>query len=230
MSVLMVSPTPTHPQDAGNRARIFRLAEELRSLGADPFFLYYGTEPADLGAMRAFWGERLRVVPAKAGPTPPRGRWNALSARLGKRPAPGPVDVDAWCSPDLEEAAVRLHAAHRFRVIWVEYVFLSEGPVPVRRLRAQGHRCQRRLFRTVRDDKTGSHGPGMVLYDPGDGKERAGPGQQGRRDPGKGRLYFPGHGPAPCRDDRTFPPGPSGARRSFPGTGSCSSPPTIPAT
>ncbi len=125
MSVLMVSATPTHPPDAGNRARIFRLAEELRSLGGDPFFLYYGTEPADLGAMRAFWGERLCVVPAKAGPKPPRGRWNALAARLGKRPSPGPVDVDAWCAPDLEEAALRLHTTHRFRIIWVEYVFLS---------------------------------------------------------------------------------------------------------
>lgn len=126
MSVLMISPTPTHPPDAGNRARIFRLAEEIRDLGGDPFFLHYGMEASDLEAMRDYWGERLCHVPPGASPFPRGGRREAIRARFRKRSFPAPLDVDAWCAPELEEAARRLHAVHRFQVVWIEYVFLSK--------------------------------------------------------------------------------------------------------
>ena len=136
MRVLMISPTPTHPQDAGNRARIFHLAEELRRLGCDLSFLYYAMEDADIEAMREYWGERLYVLLGSAKTRRRRVRRNDSRARLknwlggfgvgGTLTTAAPMNVDAWGAPDLEEAARRLHAAHEFQVIWIEYVFLSK--------------------------------------------------------------------------------------------------------
>jgi polysaccharide biosynthesis protein PslH len=135
MKVLMISPTPSHPQDAGNRTRIFRLADELRSLGCDLFLLYYAMEDADYEAMREYWGDRLCILLGSARTLRRRVRRDDLRAgfknRLrgfgigGSLTSPGPKDVDAWCGPDLEEAVRRLHLIHDFRVIWIEYVFLS---------------------------------------------------------------------------------------------------------
>ena len=126
----MVSPTPTHPQDAGNRARIFRLAEEFRSLGNEPFFLYYGTEAADLDAMRAYWGENLVIQPSRGrAPGSPRTRLEEALRRTrpGRLlPSRGPVGVDDWYVPGLGKTALRLHSQEEFQVAWVEYVFLSK--------------------------------------------------------------------------------------------------------
>lgn len=130
LRVLMVSPTPTHPQDAGNRARIFRLAEELRSLGNEPFFLYYRMEAADLDEMRAFWGKRLAVLPGLGkAPDSLRTRLKEAFRKIGSgriRPRRGPGGVDDWYPPDLGETALQLHSQVKFHVIWIEYVFLSK--------------------------------------------------------------------------------------------------------
>jgi len=130
LRVLMVSPTPTHPQDAGNRARIFQLAEEFRSLGNELFFLYYGMEAADLDEMRAYWGERLVILPGRGkAPGSLKTRLKDALRKLGPGrtlPPGGPNDVDDWYLPDLGETALRLHSREKFQVVWIEYVFLSK--------------------------------------------------------------------------------------------------------
>ena len=42
--ILVISPTPTHPQNAGNRIRIYNLVSNLKELGHDVHFLYEGRE------------------------------------------------------------------------------------------------------------------------------------------------------------------------------------------
>ncbi len=130
LRILMVSPTPTHPQDAGNRARIFRLAEEIRGLGNELSFLYYGTEPADLDEMRAYWGQRLVIQPSRGkAPNSPRTRLEETLQKIGMGdilPSRSPSGVDDWYGPGLGKAAARLHSRERFQVVWIEYVFLSK--------------------------------------------------------------------------------------------------------
>lgn len=130
LRILMVSPTPTHPQDAGNRSRIFRLAEELRGLGNELFFLYYGTEPADLDEMRTYWGSRLVIRPSRGkAPNSPRTRLEEAIRKIGAGdilPSRGPDGVDDWYGPGLGRTAARFHSREKFQVVWIEYVFLSK--------------------------------------------------------------------------------------------------------
>lgn len=44
IEILVVSPTPTHPQDHGNRKRIFELCSELKGQGAKIHFVHYASE------------------------------------------------------------------------------------------------------------------------------------------------------------------------------------------
>ncbi len=43
-NILIFSPTPSHPQSAGNRIRIFNLAKYLQNMGNDIHFVYYTQE------------------------------------------------------------------------------------------------------------------------------------------------------------------------------------------
>lgn len=45
--ILLVSPTPTHPQTAGNRTRVDGLLSGLRELGHDVYFCHIRSEPGD---------------------------------------------------------------------------------------------------------------------------------------------------------------------------------------
>ena len=61
--LLVITPTPTHPQNAGNRARIFNLLKAIQDRGVEVHVLYDGSElgsdhvkrAADIAAMRKYW-------------------------------------------------------------------------------------------------------------------------------------------------------------------------------
>jgi glycosyltransferase involved in cell wall biosynthesis len=63
LKILVVSPTPTHPQNAGNRARIFNLLRNLKKLGHEVHLFYLDREHSqshvgatpDVEAMRQCW-------------------------------------------------------------------------------------------------------------------------------------------------------------------------------
>ena len=134
--ILMVSPTPTHPQDAGNRTRIFHLAEQLRNLGGNLYFVYYEMEEADLKGMQKYWGERILIFPSKKRVLNGFTTLNSLLSKLHEwlrgigieQPdLDGRVrGVDDWCPPSLEKMVRRLHSKEKFEMVWVEYVFLSK--------------------------------------------------------------------------------------------------------
>lgn len=58
LKVLVVSPTPTHPTTAGNRARILNLCTLLRSAAHDVHFLHVQRERGNDSAMAASFGSR----------------------------------------------------------------------------------------------------------------------------------------------------------------------------
>ncbi|MBV1901335.1 MAG: glycosyltransferase [Kordiimonadaceae bacterium] len=65
MQVLVTSPIPTHPQNHGNRARVYSLCRTLQQRGYKVHFVYGGLEgvsPEQELAMRATW-DHVYIVP-----------------------------------------------------------------------------------------------------------------------------------------------------------------------
>jgi glycosyltransferase involved in cell wall biosynthesis len=126
MQILVVSPTPSHPQDAGNRARIHAVLSGLRTAGHSITLCLLDREkvaPEDLDSMREAWDELILV---------PHDR------KLEKPSLGTTYGLDDWIQPPLEDALQAL-AARRpgFDMVLVEYVFLSRAftffPAPNRR-------------------------------------------------------------------------------------------------
>ena len=69
LKILIISPTPTHPQNAGNRVRIYTLLRNLQKLGHEVHFLYFDREhnhshvsaKPDIKAMSRYWNEFVYV-------------------------------------------------------------------------------------------------------------------------------------------------------------------------
>jgi polysaccharide biosynthesis protein PslH len=127
MKVLIVSPVPTDPMIAGNRARVAALYAALVGLGLDVTFAYAPYESSDIEAMRVRLGPHLRVLRATPPPFPkfvPRLQrkisrtFGLASAHLWR--------VDEWFDEALTSQILRLQAEERFDSVLIEYVFLSE--------------------------------------------------------------------------------------------------------
>lgn len=130
MKILVVSPVPTDPPDAGNRVRIATLAQALSTSGHDVHFAYVPMEQADTAAMAARFGPaRLHTLPwARRG----GARLLALRAlrklgRLLQLDAGYMLGLDEWYDERITPALRDLHAAHRFDAVLVEYVFMSKA-------------------------------------------------------------------------------------------------------
>ncbi|MCI0616683.1 hypothetical protein L0244_27200, partial [bacterium] len=61
--ILVISPIPTHPQNAGNRARVYSLLSNLRDMNHDVHFLHLKRELGDDKLMQEFWGDKFYSVP-----------------------------------------------------------------------------------------------------------------------------------------------------------------------
>ncbi|HZF77684.1 MAG TPA: glycosyltransferase [Acetobacteraceae bacterium] len=116
MRILVISPTPSHPQDAGNRARIHAVLSALKAAGHQIhlcLLLREGMPPSALDAMRAAWDEVVTVP----------------HDRRAERPGLGEVfGLDDWVQPAAEAAWAELAARHPgFDMVIVQYVFLSKA-------------------------------------------------------------------------------------------------------
>jgi glycosyltransferase involved in cell wall biosynthesis len=125
-SILVISPTPSHPQDAGNRARIFNLTSELAHRGHAVSFLFLGFESGDDAAMDAAWS-RLFHLPVHLG----LRRFslealNLLLSLLSPRLAL-PFRVDDWYPSSLDPWLRRHLRDNRYDAVIVNYVFLSKA-------------------------------------------------------------------------------------------------------
>jgi polysaccharide biosynthesis protein PslH len=127
MKLLMVSPVPTDPITAGNRARVSTLLTLLTRLGHDVTFAYVPYEPADHDAMRNRLGERLRVLRSDAPPFPTfSGRVKRKLARVLRLRSAHLWDVDEWFDDRLLPQAAALQKLEQFDSVLIEYVFLSK--------------------------------------------------------------------------------------------------------
>ena len=116
MRVLVVSPTPSHPQDAGNRARIHALLSALKAAGHAIhlcLLLRENPSPEAVAAMREAWDEVIEVPHDRSREARSLGELNA---------------IDDWILPETEGALANLAARDPgFDLVLVEYVFLSKA-------------------------------------------------------------------------------------------------------
>ena len=130
MKILVVSPTPTHPTTAGNRARIYTLTEALRADGHQVHFAYVPLESADTAAMLAWFGEGQFHLLLYKRPQSMMGvsaRLRRKALKLLHREAGYLWGLDDWYDDGLQEQLFALHRAHRFDSVFVEYVFMSKA-------------------------------------------------------------------------------------------------------
>jgi glycosyltransferase involved in cell wall biosynthesis len=127
MKLLIISPVPTDPQSAGNRARVSNLISTLEHLGHDVTFAYVPYEAADHKAMERRLGNRLHVLKSEGPPFQSLARKTKrkIQRTLGLRSA-HLWRVDEWFDDGLISQVTSLHDAQRFDAVLIEYVFLSK--------------------------------------------------------------------------------------------------------
>ena len=124
--ILVISPTPTHPQNAGNRARIFSLLSALRSAGHQIGVAFVEMEDGDLATMKATW-DFFRVLPCRRPPGRQLKRWHdTLMKAFGIRRVM-PFGIDDWFDISLLPLLDEIRNQFRPEVVLVEYAFLSKA-------------------------------------------------------------------------------------------------------
>lgn len=119
LRILVVTPTPSHPQDYGNRRRIYRICKTLQEQGASITFVHYPAEqewrdtpPSDARrAMQQAWDEYYEVTPTRP----------LHASSIGKDHL-----IDEWWDPGIGEFLKNLQRARTFDIVIVNYVWLSK--------------------------------------------------------------------------------------------------------
>jgi len=125
MKILAISPTPTHPQNAGNRARIFNLLHAIKEMGHEVFFLHVQAEPGDMKAMQEYWQDRFTSLPYS--PAPPFfHRLKRILVSL-KTSHPNFRYIDDQYDSHIDREVRALHQREHFDAVLAEYVFFSKA-------------------------------------------------------------------------------------------------------
>jgi glycosyltransferase involved in cell wall biosynthesis len=126
--ILVISPIPTHPMIAGNRARIERLLVNLKEMGHEVHFLYVNTEPekADRAHMCSVWGENFYFFPYRY-PRRTLGRYLSRFRFLFEKGFLSILPVDYQYDSSLDEFLYTLSAKKKFDVVLVEYIFWTRA-------------------------------------------------------------------------------------------------------
>lgn len=129
MKILMLSPVPTHPPIAGNRARILTLADSLIAAGHALHFAWAALEEGDRIAMMKHFDSQFTElkyqVPKAVSSVSARLRRSVLR-RMGQASA-HVWSVDDWYDRGLTDQLKALQAQYGFEAVFVEYVFMSKA-------------------------------------------------------------------------------------------------------
>ncbi len=125
MKILWISPTPSHPQNAGNRAHIFSMGKRILAAGHNVTFLLYGQEQVTDEAkaeMASFWAQFV-FIPHRTG-----NRQKTQKEMWG---------IDDWFNIDIESAIRYLQGQNEYDVVYCEYVFSVKHLLSFRRTRSR---------------------------------------------------------------------------------------------
>jgi hypothetical protein len=114
MQILVTSPIPSHPQNHGNRARVYYLCKLLQKRGFQIHFVYGGLEglqPEQEAAMRACW-EHVHIVPHSPGARRQSGRNHHK--------------IDDWYVEDVTRITERILKIWKIDYCLANYVWFSK--------------------------------------------------------------------------------------------------------
>ena len=114
MNILWFSPTPSHPQNAGNRSRIFALVKYFQNQGHHITFAYFtqeGNDPEAIAAMETEWDDFYLI------PFLTRSRKKSHGELWG---------TDDWYDRTITDAICSLLRNRTFDVVFCEYIFQSK--------------------------------------------------------------------------------------------------------
>jgi len=123
--VLFVSPTPSHPQDAGNRARIFQIASLIKRYGHELHFCHIVHSPGNLHEMINYWDRYINIPPNFTYKSEIIRSWNwRIAQRLPRLTIP--YGVDDWIPNDCVKKVKNALGNTQYDIVIVNYVFLSK--------------------------------------------------------------------------------------------------------
>jgi glycosyltransferase involved in cell wall biosynthesis len=126
--ILVISPTPSHPQDIGNRARIFALLSELQRLGHKIHFLFLEITglKSDIKAMEQQWEGFWKITYHLPFSPPLLKKWYDFILRIlgGKRVLP--YRIDDWFDNSICSPVREISGSLNPNIVMVEYVYLSK--------------------------------------------------------------------------------------------------------
>lgn len=126
--LLIVSPTPCLPTDAGNRVRIRNMIDSMQGIGIEVFMLHVERERGDRDGMARLLGEgHFRAIPYVK-PRRQEGAFARSRRRLRQlfdRDRRYLSGVDDWYDPAITDAVLEWHQSADFSAVMVEYVFFS---------------------------------------------------------------------------------------------------------
>ena len=123
--ILFVSPTPSHPQDAGNRARIFQIASLIKQYGHEVHFCHIEHSPGNRLEMADCWDRYFNIPSDFTYKSEIIRLWNWRNARRFPR-LTLPYGVDDWVSDDCVKQVKTAIGDNQYDIVVVNYVFLSK--------------------------------------------------------------------------------------------------------
>jgi glycosyltransferase involved in cell wall biosynthesis len=121
--ILIISPTPTHPINAGNRSRIYVYSKFLIEKGHEVHFLYSDQEDADIKAMQVYWGNRFHHISYKA---PVKRDYNKYLKRINSN-YKYYSHIDDHYNELLDNNIKDLQKEFTFTAVIVEYIFNTKA-------------------------------------------------------------------------------------------------------
>ncbi len=124
--ILVISPCPTHPQNVGNRIRVYNQLSFLRAEGHDIHYLHIGRTAGDTRRMTSSWAGYTKVRFRR----PARGWYLQVVKFAGKAGISLPIpvwDIDDWYHPAYDRAIDALKGRLQIEIVIVNYVFFSKA-------------------------------------------------------------------------------------------------------
>ncbi len=132
--ILVISPVPSHPQNQGNRRRVYNLLLNLRQAEYDVHFVYVRMETVDERPMKLCWGKNFYSLPhiiSQSAFNPLLKNFfksiiREIKYRRGVIPRFAYL-IDDWYDESVDRYIIDLSRKINPDIVIVEYVFLSRA-------------------------------------------------------------------------------------------------------
>jgi len=125
--ILVISPTPSHPQNAGNRARIFNLFSNLQRNGHEIHFFHITMEDGNAEQMKSCWDGFYQADYHSKSRKSLFFKIIHKAKRTFLTDKIKPLGIDDWYDESVDPLIVDLSNKIHFDAVIVEYAFFSKA-------------------------------------------------------------------------------------------------------